>query len=413
MLETNETALLLACARTRIEDLDAERIRSLCGQQRNWPAFLNSASANRMGPMLFRNLRECAADAVVPPDVLARLKMSYGMQVSRNDRLEEATRAVLGGFEKAGIEALLLRGALVGEVVYGDPVLRPYTDLDVLIRKEDLPRAKEQLKALGYGPLAHALEDRYYERHHLHLEYRHANGASVEIHWALDHPYSLFNIPCGDLLGAARPGAIAGGPARILAPEHLLLTLCIHFVKHACGLPALLAAPGLSETLARNGWLMHLCDVAETLRRFESALNWTELTRVTAAWNIGRAVDPSLRAAVLLLDAPVPEEVLRDAPQLRPNWIERRQGRIAAAAASPSTHVGAAGFRPGLFVRPVRMFEALSFVWPEAGFLAGRYGAKGPVGTGLCRVGHSVRAVGSLVRNAVDYLYFAARRSAS
>lgn len=413
MQETNETALLLACARTRIEDLDAERIRSLCGQQRDWPALLRSALANRMGPMLYRNLRECAADAVVPPDVLARLKTAYGLQVSRNDRLEEATRAVLAAFENAGIEALLLRGALVGEVVYGDPVLRPYTDLDVLIRKNDLPRAKEQLKTLGYGPLPHALDDRYYERHHLHLEYRHASGASVEIHWALDHPYSLFNIPCGDLLGAARPGTIAGGPARILAPEHLLLTLCIHFVKHACGLPALLEGPGSAQILIGNGWLMHLCDVAETLRRFESALDWSAIARTTAAWNLGRAVDPSLRAAVLLLDAPVPAEVFRDIPSLRPTWIERRQGRIAAAAASPSTPVGAAGFRQGLFVRPVRMIEAFSFVWPEARFLAGRYGAKGAVGTGLCRLGHSVRAVGSLARNAVDYLYFAARRGAS
>ncbi|PMY00929.1 hypothetical protein C1Y22_36970, partial [Pseudomonas sp. MPR-R2A5] len=53
-------------------------------------------------------------------------------------------------FRRAGIEALLVKGPLVSLLAYGDPAIRSYVDLDLLLHQEAILPASRIMTALGY-----------------------------------------------------------------------------------------------------------------------------------------------------------------------------------------------------------------------------------------------------------------------
>ena len=59
---------------------------------------------------------------------------------------------MLDRFAALGIEVLLTKGPVLSARCYGDPGLRQYTDLDLVLRDADIERATETMMALGYDP---------------------------------------------------------------------------------------------------------------------------------------------------------------------------------------------------------------------------------------------------------------------
>jgi hypothetical protein len=53
-----------------------------------------------------------------------------------------------------GISAMPVKGALLQHWLYDDPTERPLTDVDILVRPEELERAVETLRSAGYRPVA-------------------------------------------------------------------------------------------------------------------------------------------------------------------------------------------------------------------------------------------------------------------
>jgi hypothetical protein len=66
-------------------------------------------------------------------------------------RLDAAAADVMGCFERAGVAALLLKGASLNRWLYSDETPRDYIDCDVLVAPADLARAEDVLVALGYN----------------------------------------------------------------------------------------------------------------------------------------------------------------------------------------------------------------------------------------------------------------------
>ena len=65
---------------------------------------------------------------------------------------------------QAGVPFLVLKGAALAHLVYGDPRLRPMRDVDLLIRKADAGRALDVLTRCGFRPGGIAVPSRH---HHL------------------------------------------------------------------------------------------------------------------------------------------------------------------------------------------------------------------------------------------------------
>lgn len=204
----------------------------------------------------------------------------------------------------------------------------------------------------------------------------------AEIHWALDHRFTPWLIDYAEIFRDARPGVIAGVPALTLSPEDMLLSLCLHLVKHAPCVELLLDQPAAAERILAAGWWIHVLDVAEALERGRDTLDWNRVADKARRWNIGSAVRASLRCAEQLLCAPVPDGLIGNLGAAPPGRLARRlqlwQLRaLAPGAEKPTRRV--AGFRHDVAFRPVRLLDALLYLWPDAAYLEKRYPDRGRV----------------------------------
>jgi hypothetical protein len=93
------------------------------------------------------------------------------------------TDRLLSVLESAGIEALPVKGPLLGQEVFGDAGLRVSQDIDLLVAVEELEEARRVLERIGYS-LRGEHHSGLPRLHHVLL---HASGGmpSVELHWRL------------------------------------------------------------------------------------------------------------------------------------------------------------------------------------------------------------------------------------
>jgi hypothetical protein len=69
--------------------------------------------------------------------------------LSRKDEIDAATLAILDAFDASAIHCFVLKGPALVQFLYGPDERRGYSDVDLLISPDDLPRAREALAAHG------------------------------------------------------------------------------------------------------------------------------------------------------------------------------------------------------------------------------------------------------------------------
>ena len=143
---------------------------------------------------------------------------------SRHDRSFEELRTVPGVLQEAGVTAVPLKGPVVARRHYKPYFLRkPATDLDIVLRQEDLARACEALQAIGYSPTT-SFSEALACSHHFVMT--HPARLPVELHFRLSH--GPLGIPVGEFLERSVPCPIIGENARMLSPADEALQLILH-----------------------------------------------------------------------------------------------------------------------------------------------------------------------------------------
>jgi len=192
----------------------------------------------------------------------------------------------------AEVEALPLKGLHLAHRVYPSPSLRDMGDLDLLVRRSELRDADAGLRRLGYVP---DQDPEPVDGGSLHaVEYRRDGGMPVHLHWHVLNgslPNFMVQIDLDELWGGARGG--------VLAPPHLLVTLCEHALKHS------------------YSTLIHLTDIELAAR----GIDWGAVADVSRRWGLDRAV---LYSLILLRDLMgVHSPGLEQYRDLRPDWAGR------------------------------------------------------------------------------------------
>jgi hypothetical protein len=206
----------------------------------DWTRVVELALVHRMLPALLAAL-EAADSALVPGDLLAALRQSCDLLRHHSARQLAELLALLDAFAGRSVTAVPFKGPALAQVLFNDAYLRPSSDLDILLRPADVQRACEVLEARGYVDADHRPGRRpmTLAQHSLYrsvqCEYRyvrHADGLVVEPHWALSQRVLAIDVDYAGMLARARPIRLGGRTVPSLAPEDLLLALCIHGGKH-------------------------------------------------------------------------------------------------------------------------------------------------------------------------------------
>ncbi len=144
---------------------------------------------------------------------------------------------LLHACEGASLDLIVLKGAALAETVYPRPSLRPFGDIDVLVRASDACRAYCVLSELGYVTDADGWADLVSGRSCETNFFRDtAQGpVVVELHTDLLNNALLrpgVSLGHAGLWERSRPARLAGENARVLGPEDQVLHLCLHLAGH-------------------------------------------------------------------------------------------------------------------------------------------------------------------------------------
>ena len=142
---------MLCCARTNASDHVAARLREIAGTKIDWEYLFLLARRHSIVPLLYRQLDQHASD-LVPAEYLNQLKKHYLENVARNTVLTAELCRLITRFADSGIDAIPYKGPVLALFAYGNVALRRFVDLDVIVKKSDVLKAREILLAEGYTP---------------------------------------------------------------------------------------------------------------------------------------------------------------------------------------------------------------------------------------------------------------------
>jgi hypothetical protein len=292
MMEWELCQLLVDCLKKDESVVDLTRLSDLSPER--WQRFLALAAQQRVKPLLWYRLRQKGLDKAVPGEAVEALRNAFHRNTLHNLRLYRELRRLLTALNSEKIPIILLKGIYLADAVYDNMGLREMNDIDVLARPADLTGIMDIMMGMGYTPFQPICVDiTLTEQHHLPPLVKKGHGA-FEIHRNLTMEGKSFTIDPEDLWYRAQPIHIVGCDALTLAPEDLLLHLCIHTSYHH----------------QFDFGLRPSCDIAETIARFDSTLNWQTLTDQAAQRGWQRGVYLALRMARELAGARVPSDVL-------------------------------------------------------------------------------------------------------
>lgn len=379
----------------------------------DWLRFAKLLTHNRMGMLAVQIFAR--VDPAIPPDARKLLREQTEKHERSAFKLGNALTTYLKAAEARGIETIVLKGLWLCEKIYGLPSMRPGGDIDILVRRHDVDACLKLLEEQGIGEFwPNLLKDEYFTRHHLHQQ-RSTPDLNIwfEIHWALDHPYTLLTVDYESIFARAKPAKLLGAPIQEMSVPDLLLSLAIHLVKHAVYLPNLLDREDLPRIILADGMLMYYLDVTEVLKRYQDS-DWDLTIKLARDWGAVDILGSVLQVCKKYFDAPIPDTVLARLPI-------SKHGRVTRALMSRAveeklvTYEGRAGSRlwrllfasNGAFIlRPIRILETISYFFPPADFLLRRYGKANLI----TKIGHLFIALFQTLRFGWDTFYFGMER---
>lgn len=240
----------------------------------------------------------------LPTKFAEDLEERFRLNRARNRRLMSELTHVTRLLRAHGIEIIPYKGPEMAARCYGDLALRQFKDLDFLIRKTDLAQVCALLAADGYEsemPMA-ACFQAHRERHFkewsfvrrdqrlpdlppsAHPKYR---TMILEPHWAITSHRFHLPIDYEGVWQRSQSGEVDGTPLLELAPEDLVLVICINACK------------------AGFARLQLVADVAAAMRTFDAEV-WRGALKRAYKLDAKRMVLLSAILAEHLLAAPVP-----------------------------------------------------------------------------------------------------------
>ena len=233
--------------------------------------------------------------AGLPAAVRAALAQGARECLVRNLCLHRELLRLLGELNRAGVPVIPLKGSFLAHELYGDLALRPMSDIDLLVRPEDVPRSDAVLRATGCIRATEQGAD-------YHTSYVTRDGGDAGVVVELHHHLAERHTARLDIRSVWASASRIGWEGReiwTMALPDLFLYLCLHAAKD-----------GLAS-------LRSLLDIVLVAERCRDTLPWGALVHTVQAAGIRNPVYTTLAEARGLLEAPVPPEFLR---AIRPSW---------------------------------------------------------------------------------------------
>ena len=296
--------------------------------QAEWEAALWVVYWQNALPWLANRVAESGIE--LPDEVNGRLQSINHASRARTKGMLAACVEILAAFKQAGIEVMLLKGAVLAPLIYEDSLQRPLADLDLLIHPKDVAASREiMLNQLDYRYYSRSAEDEVYLRGERKANiWAPDNVHPVEVHFTLREEYAGIGYELAEVMwteSAERP-YWQNTIARIPNPAALLLHVCAHTT---------------SDWIIQRGRLMHIDDIRQLCAAMQPT-DWQTFRRLVQPAN-ARFIYPAFAFVSKYVDLEIPAETLNslreNCPQTLLDWLAQTD-LGAASESNPTSRSG-------------------------------------------------------------------------
>src|SRR6266540_963243 len=350
----------------------APRSLPLPEEEEAWETIMSEATTQGFLPLLYRWLKESGSDRKLPRSAIDRIKASAFQLAARNITLAQELASILRLFESRQVVCAPIRGLALAELLYGDITARPMGDIDLLVRKEDLPMVAETLSGLGFREMnrrpgfaqAYSYTLGFFKNRHGRI--------IVEPHWTIAYPPYTDSLDMKAVWSRCVKRQFLGVETWSLCREDLLLHLCFHALHHDEQAPLL--------------WFYEL---DRLIRQTGAELDWSRLLLIARQTGQRLILSAVLDRLKELFDSPIPNQILstKQPTPVSARWGEGPVGRrIAAVLVGDARLDGREEFATFFAIQGLRPKAryALALLFPSPEFMCLRYGISGGARLGFC-----------------------------
>jgi len=231
--------LLLECVRKESDDGFKALLRHTPEKGKNIDWFKLMRFGNKLVPYVYTTLTTYPEYFSIPKRISSILASTYLSTVQNNNKISQETGVLAQAFNNAGIDYVFLKGvALLWTVYLNDQGLRPMNDIDILVRKKDIPicediitnnRGFKKMDGTKSGKADHSAINNTSPKHPFHREYV-KEQIEVELHWDIGDPEHYTSI-VEKLMTNFSDIVINGISVRVQNPEYTLFQTCVNFLN--------------------------------------------------------------------------------------------------------------------------------------------------------------------------------------
>lgn len=226
--------IILCCASTNIEASQIEKLKKLVRRTVDWRTVLDIAIEHGLVNFLYQNLKNTCKE-LIPKDILSELQAYYFQNSTRNLALSASLIKLLNLLKENNIVVLPFKGPVQAELLYNDLGLRSFSDLDILMKKEDAVKARDLLITHGFKTDVEIPDQQiktYLKKENFFQLANKSETINIDLHWEITGRYSMKPIYYEDLEDRFEQIEISGKNITTLSIEDTLIHLCIHGTSH-------------------------------------------------------------------------------------------------------------------------------------------------------------------------------------
>jgi len=293
-----EVTLILCCSRTRLSDSIKKQINLLVKQGIDWQYLISLAHRHSVLPLLFNSLNSTCPESI-PLNILTNLRSYFQSNAHHNLFISSKLVKISNIFQGNGINAVPFKGPSLAISVYGNPSLRQFCDLDILVQHKDFTKAKKLLLSHEYYLNLPKLNEIFVSNHAFQTPFHHSSGRfSLDLHWGVaprrPRFHSRFNCLWNDL------GSISIGTHLIssFSQESTLVIQCINATK---------------EPYRQS--LKQICDINEIIQTYPN-LSWDIVLYQARKLGCRHLVLIALYLTQMLYETSLPTELMKEISSL-------------------------------------------------------------------------------------------------
>ena len=242
--------------------------------------ILNLASRQKVLPLLFAGLKRVPInERSVTYELASELKrFSLNKTLQNLNQTKELFR-ILNIFENNGIVAIPYKGVLLAHEAYENIGARSFSDMDLMVKKEDLDLITILLTTENYihrNKMAPFFMQRFLEENcEFNFEFyeKEKRIYHIEPHWRIGQKMLQLDIDLNDLQSFIIEKNIFKEKIQAFTPDGILLTTCLHH-------------------FGKEQWLRlkHVCDIASILHKFGNEIDWNYLIEWSEKYSVANII---------------------------------------------------------------------------------------------------------------------------